>query len=225
MALSAILLALFHRSRTGRGQSAEVAMFETAASFVLAENICGQAFDPPLGSAVYPRLTAAGRRPCATRDGQLSVIVYTDGQWGRFLRAAKREELLGDARLVSFAARTQNVDFAYGVIESIIATRTTAEWIEVLEESDIPVMPVVSTDDLFSDPHLADAKMFETVDTRSDGRVRLPRTPIEFSMTRPDRLRPAPELGEHSRQVLQEAGYSGAGLDELVISGTNVDER
>ena len=216
MTLSGILLALFHRSRTGEGQMVEVPMFETMASFVLAENICGQAFDPPLGRAVYERLTTPARKPYRTRDGYLSVIVYTDRQWKEFLRVADRADLAADPRLASFAARTSHVDFMYRLIESIIATRTCAEWIETLEDADIPVMPVLSTDQLFADPHLGEAKLMERVATARDGNMRLPRTPVELSETPARSLTAAPELGEHSRQILLEAGFAAGDVDTLV---------
>jgi crotonobetainyl-CoA:carnitine CoA-transferase CaiB-like acyl-CoA transferase len=216
MALSGILMALFHRSRTGKGQAVAVPMFETMASFVLAEHICGQAFDPPLGPAVYRRLTAAARKPYRTRDGFLSVIVYTDRQWQRFLRLAGRADLADDPRLASFAARTAHVDFAYELIESIIATRTSAAWIDALEDADIPVMPVLSTDQLFVDPHLDEARMIDAFATAADGDLRLPRTPIELSQTPAAPLSAAPELGQHSRQILVEAGYGAADAEGLV---------
>ena len=218
VALSGILLALFHRSRTGQGQSVAVPMFETMASFVLAENICGHAFDPPIGPAIYGRLTASARKPYRTRDGYLSVIVYTDRQWRNFLRVADRAELADDLRLGSFAARAANVDFAYGLIESILSTRTSGDWIEALEDADIPVMPVLSTDDLFTDAHLGEARMFQRLATERDGGLRLPRTPIELSEAPARPLTPAPELGQHSRQILLEAGYAAHQVDELMRS-------
>ncbi len=216
MALAGIMLALYHRARTGQGQAVEVPMFETMASFVLAENICGQAFDPPLGSAVYQRLTTPARKPYRTRDGYLAVIVYTDRQWKEFLRVAGRAELAADPRLVSFSARTEHVDFLYRLIESIIATRNTAEWIEVLEDADIPVMPLLSTDQLFTDEHLREARMLETLATPGDGDIRLPRTPVDLSVTPARSLTAAPELGQHSRQILIEAGYAVSEVDALM---------
>ncbi|MEP6656345.1 MAG: CoA transferase [Betaproteobacteria bacterium] len=216
MALAGIMLALFHRERTGKGQAVEVPMFESMASFVLAENICGHAFDPPIGPAVYQRLTTPARKPYRTRDGYLAVIVYTDRHWEKFLSIAGRADLATDPRLVSFAARTEHVDFLYRLIESVIATRTSAEWVELLEDADIPVMPLLSTDQLFTDAHLREAHMIEAVATAGDGNVRLPRTPIDLSATPGGGLTAAPELGQHSRQVLLEAGYTEEGVTALL---------
>jgi crotonobetainyl-CoA:carnitine CoA-transferase CaiB-like acyl-CoA transferase len=192
-------------------------MFEAMASFVLAENINGHAFDPPLGPAIYERLTTSARKPYRARDGAyLAVIVYTDRQWKEFLRVADRTDLSDDPRVASFAARTRHVDFLYRLIESVIATRTSAQWIDVLEDADIPVMPVHSTDQLFSDPHLGDAAMMQAIATAGDGNMRLPRTPIELSETPARSPTPAPELGEHTRQILLEAGCALAEVDALV---------
>ena len=207
MALSGIVMALYHRQRTGQGQTVDVPMYETMASFVLAENICGAAFDPPIGEAVYRRLTTPARRPYRTRDGYLSVVVYTDRQWGAFLRLAGRPELIDDPRLASFAARTAHVDFLYRLVEETIATRTSAEWIELLEDNDIPVMPVRTTDDLFADAHLAEVGMFAALATPGDGGLRLPRSPIAMSATPARAPVAAPELGQHTDEVLREAGY------------------
>jgi crotonobetainyl-CoA:carnitine CoA-transferase CaiB-like acyl-CoA transferase len=113
------------------------------------------------------------------------------------------------------------VDFAYELIESIIATRTSAVWIELLEEADIPVMPVLSTDQLFTDPHLGEVGMIAPFPTAGDGRLRLPRSPIELSETPARSLSAAPELGQHSREILLESGYAAADADALVkrVSG------
>jgi crotonobetainyl-CoA:carnitine CoA-transferase CaiB-like acyl-CoA transferase len=207
MALSGILMALLHRERTGQGQAVDVPMLETMASFVLAENICGRAFDPPLGSAVYRRLTTPARRPYRTKDGWLSVIVYTDRQWQAFLRIAGRAELADDPRLATFNARTGHVDFLYALVEETIATRPTAEWIESLEAADIPVMAVVTTDELFADAHLAEVALFATLVTEGDGALRLPRSPIAMSVTPAPPLGPAPMLGEHTEDVLREVAH------------------
>ena len=186
------------------------------ASFVLVENICGHAFDPPIGPAIYDRLTTPARKPYRTRDGYLSVIVYTDRQCRAFLQAAGRDDLYDDPRLASFASRSGNVEFLYQLIEATLLTRSSAEWIEALEDADIPVMPLLTTDQLFTDDHLREARMMESVATMADGALRLPRTPIEFSVTPARPVTAAPELGQHSRQVLLEAGYTANDADALL---------
>ena len=98
-------------------------------------------------------------------------------------------------------------------------TRTTAEWTELLEEADIPVSPMNSIVDLVHDPHLAASAFFATECHPSEGNLLAPRTPTHWSASEPVAPRPAPRLGEHSAEVLREAGYSDAEIAELVRLG------
>ena len=85
----------------------------------------------------------AERRPYRTNDGYICALVYNDKQWERFLRAIGRESLLQeDARFATFAARSRHIDFVYGELARIFEERSTAEWMALLEEADVPVMPM-----------------------------------------------------------------------------------
>ncbi|MBM3598473.1 MAG: CoA transferase [Alphaproteobacteria bacterium] len=222
-AVYGVLAALLRRARTGEGGSVEVPMFEAAASFVLAEHIGGHAFDPPIGPATYARVTTEYRRPYRTRDGFISVIVYTERQWRSFLGLIGRPELMQDKRVASFEARTRNIDFLYKTIEDALAGRHTADWLADFAELDVPAMPVLTTEDLFDEPHLDDAGFFERQRHPTEGKLRLPRQPVRFDgAQRPD-SRPAPRLGRDSVAVLREAGIAEGEIRRLVEQGVVID--
>jgi crotonobetainyl-CoA:carnitine CoA-transferase CaiB-like acyl-CoA transferase len=218
----AIAMALYHRERTGEGQAIEVPMFETMVSYLLVEQLYGMTFEPPLGNATYPRTTSPHRRPYRTADGYISVVVYTDAQWQRFFRLAGRPDLLDDDRFGTIAGRTQHIDDLYRVVGELLRPRPTAEWLRLLEQADIPAMAVKTTDELLEDPHLEDRELIRTVDHPTEGAIRSVGIPVSFSRT-PGRVeRMAPLLGEHGPEVLAEAGYSEAEIDELVQAGITV---
>ena len=153
-----------------------------------------------MAPTLWARRAAVAGDPGAARDGG----------------PAGRPDLRDDPRPASFAGRTAHVAFPYGLMESTVAMRTSAEWIAALEDADIPVMPVRSTDALFADAHLAEAALFEQVATAADGSLRLPRTPIALSRTPGGCLAPAPEFDQHSREVLAAAGYGEDAVDRLL---------
>src|SRR5205085_5628377 len=152
--VSAVLAALYARERTGAGQAVEVPMFETLASFVMVENLYGETFVPAIDTAGYKRILNPQRRPYATKDGFLAILPYTDGHWREFCELIGRRELLEDARFTSITHRLANVEAYYAMLAGIAATRTNAEWIELLGRSNVPHGPVNSLEDLLGDPQL-----------------------------------------------------------------------
>ncbi len=206
-ALYATMMALFHRERTGEGQEVEVSMFETMASFMLVEHANGAMFDPPLGPAVYPRAVAPNRRPYRTKDGQIAALIYNDKQWSAFVGAVR--PAWADDRFATLEQRARQIDTVYALVADTMKERTTQEWLDLFRALDVPAAPLRTPDELFDNPHLNAVGLFETVET-SLGPVRFPGVPTWFSRT-PGRVAgPAPELGAHTREVLEGLGLSAA---------------
>jgi crotonobetainyl-CoA:carnitine CoA-transferase CaiB-like acyl-CoA transferase len=218
---SAISAALVHRERTGQSQWVEVPMFEVFTQFVLSDHLGGLSFDPPVGEPYYARLMTPHRRPYATADGHLCVLIYNDKQWRGFFRLIGQEErLASDARFSTHSQRAANIDAVYAFVAEAMRERTTAEWIALLERADIPVMPVNTVESLIEDPHLADVGFFQMVDHPSEGRLRIMESPGAFSACDPPARLPAPRLGEHTAEVLREVGLS----EEEIASATAAPE-
>jgi len=219
-AVYAVTSALFHRERTGEGQAVEVPMFESVAHFVLGDHSAGLTYDPPIADPGYARLLA--RRPYATRDGYICVLVYNDKQWKSFFDAIGRPEMMSDARYSSQANRAKHIAEIYDALADLLKTRTTAEWRALLEKADIPVSAMNSIEDVVHDPHLSASGFFAKERHPTEGDLLAPRTPTNWSESQPDAPRPAPRLGEHSREVLREAGYSESEISELARSGVTL---
>ncbi|MFC4251249.1 CaiB/BaiF CoA transferase family protein [Sinimarinibacterium flocculans] len=202
-ALYATVMALFHRERTGEGQEVEVGMFETMASFMLVEHANGAMFSPPLSKAHYPRAVARNRKPYRTKDGHISALIYNDKMWAKFVDAVKPS--WAGPELATLKQRAKQIDRVYGLLGDTFLERTTAEWLELLQSLGIPAAPLRTPDELFDNAHLNAVGFFETVESEH-GPVRFPGVPTWFSRT-PGRVAgPAPELGTHTQQVLDEAG-------------------
>ncbi|MCA4752191.1 CaiB/BaiF CoA transferase family protein [Mycolicibacterium fortuitum] len=202
-ALYATTMALFHRERTGEGQEVEVSMFETMASFMLVEHANGAMFDPPLSPAVYPRAVTPNRRPYETKDGHIAALIYNDKHWNAFIDRVQPAWNTPD--YATLEQRARQIDTVYGLLAQTLKERTTAEWLDLFAELEIPAAPMLTPDELFDNEHLNAVGLFETVDT-PHGRVRMPGVPTWFSRT-PGRLAGyAPELGADTAEVLAELG-------------------
>jgi crotonobetainyl-CoA:carnitine CoA-transferase CaiB-like acyl-CoA transferase len=220
-AVYAVTAALYARGQTGEGQSVVVPMFEAMAQFILGDHMAGVTFDPPRGLPGYARLLTPHRKPYATSDGMLCVLIYNDKHWRNFFSAIGQAEWFGrDPRFASHSARAANIDAVYAEVSRIMRARTTAQWRELLDAADVPNMPMNSPADLLENPQLRATGFVQDVEHPSEGPIHTLAHPTRWSATPPARsFDPAPRLGEHTVEVLREAGYTDEHIEELLASG------
>lgn len=220
-AFGVISAALYARERTGRGQHVEVPMFETMVPYVLGDHLYGRTFVPGKGDFGYPRLLSKHRRPYRTKDGHVCCLIYTDRQWALFLNAVGKGDWMdSDPRLQNIRTRTQAIDELYQFVSDELAQRTTAEWRQILPESDIPLFPMHTFESLLQDEHLQTTGFFRQVEHPVVGPILETAVPSAWSDTPPPDTRPAPVLGQHTAEVLQEAGYCAAEIQALLANGS-----
>ena len=213
-----ILAALFHRERTGSGQEVEVPMFETMVSFVMAEHLWGEIFEPPLDKAGYTRLMSHHRKPYNTKDGYIAVLPYMNNHWKTFCEKAERQDLIEDDRFNNLSSRVENIDDTYSETGKILSTKTTQEWLDIFADTKVPVIVVNSLDDLFTDPHLEAVGFWQDFDHPTEGKLKMPGFPAKFSKTPATIRKHAPNFGEHSLEILAEAGIDKETIKQMIES-------
>jgi crotonobetainyl-CoA:carnitine CoA-transferase CaiB-like acyl-CoA transferase len=210
-----ILAALFQRARGGGGQSVEVPMFETSIEFNLIEHFGGFAFEPPLSKPGFWRLLNPQRRPFRTKDGFTCILPYSDKNWHDFYHFTGRLEFINDDRFQSLADRTLQIEVLYAMIAEEAPKRTTAEWVEFCDTVSIPCMPVLALDELPNDPHVKAVDLFSTDVHPTEGPYRVLRRPTILGSSPFQITRHAPNLGEHTAEVLSQAGLSKQEIAEI----------
>jgi crotonobetainyl-CoA:carnitine CoA-transferase CaiB-like acyl-CoA transferase len=219
----AVSAALYAREKTGRGQFIEVPMFESMVSFVLAEHLFGHCFVPPVGKLGYTRVMGPWRRPYKTKDGYLCMMAYTERHWRKFWAMVGKPEVCDDARFNSIATRSNNVVALYDLAGAVLTDKTTDEWLALLRELEIPAARMASLDGLKEDPQLKASGFFKRARHPSEGEIVYTDMPVRFSDGAATGERLQPRLGEHSIEVLREAGLSDGEIKALIVSGATVE--
>lgn len=214
-----IAMALFHREKTGEGQKLHVPMYESFASFVINEHLQGQTFIPPTGPAGYSRLLTSNRRPYQTKDGYISVVPYTQKHWEKFFEIAGQPNLMLDERFENQTQRTNNIDSLYQIVSDTIKTKSSSEWLELLDEVDIPVGPVNSPEDLFDCPHLKAVGMFPEIEHPTEGKIRNIKIPVSLSKTPGGFYQHSEALGASTIEILSELGLNDKDIKVLKKAG------
>jgi crotonobetainyl-CoA:carnitine CoA-transferase CaiB-like acyl-CoA transferase len=223
--VSAVTAALYARERTGEGQEIEVPMFETMVYFTMAEHLWGMTFEPPIGGPGYTRLMSHHRKPYKTKDGYIAILPYLDAHWKSFCQLSGRDDLLADPRFKTLSDRVTNIDDTYQETAKTMLTRTTAEWLALFGDTSVPTNLVNTLADLKDDPHLKAVGFWQEVDHPTEGRLRMTRYPVTFSKTPADVRRLPPRLGEHTTEILREAGMQQGDIDALLKSKAALQAR
>ena len=211
---SAVTAALLHRERTGEGQMVEVPMLETLAAFNSIEMFGGMAFVPPIGPSGYKRMKA--RKPVKTKDGWLTMLPYSADNWCAFFEAVGHPECIEEFGVRDPVLRARNIDKVYDRMRDIAPSRTTAEWETLLLRLDVPHTSFTKLTEVHEQEHLKAVGMFPEIDHPTEGKLRQARPPARFSASPASIRRPALTLGQHTREILQEAGFGPEDVERLL---------
>jgi crotonobetainyl-CoA:carnitine CoA-transferase CaiB-like acyl-CoA transferase len=224
-AVYGLLAALLQRERTGEGQLVEVPMLESMVSFTLVEHLYGHVHVPPTGQWGYTRVLTPNRRPFETKDAYIAIMPYTDKHWPLFFEVAGRPELWDTWRNSSRQDRNSRIDELYSTVGEVTKSRTTAEWMELLDRHNIPCLAVNTLDALPDDPHLQDVGFFEQHEHPTEGSYVQMKHPVRFSAAQTDLRMHPPRHGADGRAVLGELGMSDAEVEALFASGAAAEPK
>ena len=219
IAFGAVCAALVQRFRTGRGEHVDVSLL--ASSVALLPDPSAHYFS----SGVVPK-RVGNRNPNVTpaeafkaSDGFINVVILNPEQYEKLCRALGDEGLISEPRFATNEARVANHPAFKARIEAAMAKRTVNEWVERLVGVGIAAGPIYEFDQVFEDAQVRHMGMVRDVDQPGLGSVRMLGFPFAVGGSRPPVRRPAPRLGEHTREVLGELGISASDIDRLATLG------
>lgn len=208
----ATLAALFARERGGGGQRVDVPMLDAFASFVLPDAFGPRAFGVP------PEDAAAGEsiyRAWETADGHVAVLAIEDHQFEALCRVMEREDLLADERFGSLMGRFQNAGALFETMEAELRKHSTAELVRRAHEHGAPLGAVNNIDEFLADPQVQHNQTVLELMHPEAGPIAVFRSPARFQRTPSDIRRLPPKLGEHTEEVLREAGLTPEEIEAL----------
>jgi crotonobetainyl-CoA:carnitine CoA-transferase CaiB-like acyl-CoA transferase len=216
-AAQAITAALFHRERTGEGQHVRLSMLDTMVAYLWPEAISGLTFadreiDPAKGQMGLDLVFE-------TQDGFISAGAVSDKEWQGLCRALDRPELIDDPLFSTSSARVENTTARRGIMSDEIAKWPRDEILARLRAEDVPSAPILQRREILTDPQIIENGTIQTDDHPGLGKVRQPRPAARFDKSPSSIQRPAPRLGENTREILAEAGFPEDHIDNLINGG------
>lgn len=202
----AITAALLSRERTGDGQKIKVAMLDTMIAYLWPEGLAGLTV---VGNEVNVRTGQLAQDLIfKSKDGYLTCGAVSDAEWKGMCTALNKPEWLDDERFNTARGRVVNAPARLEATGEVIATRTTAEWLETLDEHGVPCAPVLTRPDILTHEQVIENNIIQEYDHPGLGRVRQARPAAQFEKTPVSTERLAPELGADGPEILAELGYT-----------------
>ena len=211
-----IVTALYERQRSGSGQRLDASLLQTGV-MLMCYHLLYRQF-----TGVNPRPEGARHASVApygaftTADGAIMIGISNDRLFRRLCKALNRTDWLDEPCYSSNAERCRNRAGLEGQIGDLLRTKPTAHWVEIFNANDVPNDAVQNAEQVLQDPQLAALNAFAEIALHGEEPALLPRLPIALSLTPAAPAGPPPQLGEHSRAILREAGYADSEIDELI---------
>ena len=219
LAVAGVAAAYAYKQKTGRGQLVDTSLFEAALQQTFwhaAIHFATGESPGPTGSA---HVLSAPYQAYQASDGWVNIGGANEVNWERIAEVLGHPEWRADPRFATNTARMDNIDALTAAINAVLCTRTKADWTERLAAAGVPVGPVHSLAEALAHPQtLARGMVVDIVDPQA-GPTKAIGCPIHFSATPTRITRPAPALGQHTREILADYGYDDAAIDVLVADG------
>jgi crotonobetainyl-CoA:carnitine CoA-transferase CaiB-like acyl-CoA transferase len=151
-----------------------------------------------------------------TLDGYITAGTISDSEWQGFCRATGDPELAKDERFATPTSRFTNATARINTMQDYIRKHTTAEWLERLDKNDVPCSPILRRSEIIGNDQVVARGLIEEFDQPTVGRVRQPKPAAIFEVNKAVIGGPAPRVGEHSRAVLRDLGYSDSAIDAMI---------
>jgi crotonobetainyl-CoA:carnitine CoA-transferase CaiB-like acyl-CoA transferase len=219
IAAMGVAAAYAHKLKSGQGQRVDISLFEAGITQTYWQSAIALAtgVSPgPLGSA-HP--LSAPYQAFETSDGWITLGASNQKTWLAFLTALDAPDIAGDKRFADNAGRMANLPALVDLLTPHFRQRTTAQWLSLLEKAGVPAGPVLSVTEMHAHPQARARDMVPMVEHAVAGKVQTLGLPVKFSATPGGVVSGAPTLGQHSRDVLAEAGYSPREIDDLIEAG------
>lgn len=214
MTAQAVAAALYARERSGNGDHIHVAMLDVMLSYLWPEGMMQYTVVGKEG-----QLLDANDRPdlvFKTLDGYLTCGTISDSEWQGFCTASDDPELAKDDRFATPTARSLNATARINRMQEYISQHTTAEWLERLDAADVPCAPILRRSEIVKNEQVVARGIITELDQPGVGRVRQPKPAAQFAVNQSAIKGPAPRIGEHTREVLREIGYSDAEIEKMI---------
>jgi len=219
-ALSGILAALLERAQTGKGQYLDVSLLDTSLGLMsyMAQNYWRTGKVPRRMGTGHPAMCPY--QAFRASDGDLMLGVGNDAQWQRFCAAAGLQEYVSDPAFATNAERVRNFQATVALVQSRIETRSVAQWLALLKPNGIACSAIHTLDQALAHPQVAARELIVTTEHPTLGEVRNIGLPVRFGRQPRKAARPAPLLGEHSREILAELGFEASEIAAMLASGS-----
>ncbi len=208
-----VAMAMLDRQRTGKGQTIDVSLHNTGL-WVLANDVNAALRGTEAVRVSRSTVPNPLWNNYRTKDGRwiMLVMLVSDMYWPGFCRAIDREELEHDPRFSTFDSRVQNREELIAMLDDLFARRTLDEWAPALDECSLIWAPAKTLGEVLADPQTRARAAFTKIEHADAGEIEIVDTPVKFGRATVGARGPAPELGQHTEQVLLDAGY---GWDEI----------
>jgi len=219
LAVGGILAAYVHKLKTGQGQVVDTSLMEAALQQTYWQAAIYFATGESPGPTGSAHVLTAPYQAFRAGDGWINIGGANQANWERIAEVLGHPEWRDDPRFATNSARMENLDALVALMNAVLVTRSKAEWLTAFDAAGVPAGPVHSLGEALTHPQTLARGMVVDLEHPEAGATRALGSPLHFSAT-PTRIdRPAPLLGEHTREVLRESGYTDAEVDAFAAEG------